>query len=137
MTEPVGEPLAATAARTRGAHLPALRAEEREKNHAKIRASMLALEAERKPVNITSVARRAGLSRDTVYASPYRQEIERLRVKTADPVRASVQATRTEDSLRRQLRDAQDEIQRLRGKVKKLEVDLAAVVVQVMARSTR
>ena len=52
-------------------------------------------------------------------------------------MRASVQATRTEDSLRRQLRDAQDEIQRLRGKVKKLEVDLAAVVVQVMARSTR
>ncbi|MCH9728507.1 MAG: transposase [Actinomycetia bacterium] len=106
------------------------REERRKSMYANVTRTLKELDAQNQPINISRVAIAAGVSRQWLYASPFRREIESLRDRSIGanvrprPAReaASDASLRTQvGALRERLREARAENQQLR---KELETAL-------------
>lgn len=96
--------------------------------HARVAQALKALDAAGRPINFSRVAAAAGVSRQWLYDSPYRHEIETLRARahprssTARPTReaASDASLRTRlDILRQRLEQTKTENAELRTQLQR------------------
>jgi hypothetical protein len=104
------------------APLEQYREDRRVRMHGAVRRALTELDAARQPVNISQVAAAAGVSRQWLYDSPFRKEIEELRRgsgrATSQPRPARESAS--ENSLRSQL-------DTLRARLKETRAENAAL----------
>ena len=99
---------------------------------------MVSLDERHVPITVAAVAKTAGVTRQTVYNSPFRKEIEALRDQTrGKSARSTVRATATEASLKQRLDLAYREIEKLREERDKLRQTLNAVLAQQRQDSRR
>lgn len=77
------------------------RDQRRERMHAEVTRTIRDLDKRGLPINVSRVAAAANVSRQWLYDSPFREEIERLRDTSRAP-RASARDTASEASLRGQ-----------------------------------
>ncbi|WP_295821071.1 DUF6262 family protein [uncultured Deinococcus sp.] len=103
-----------------------------------IRNAVVSLDERHVPITVAAVAKTAGVTRQTVYNSPFRKEIEALRDQTrGKSARSTVRATATEASLKQRLDLAYREIEKLREERDKLRQTLNAVLAQQRQDSRR
>lgn len=104
------------------------RENRRTQMHADVTRALRDLEQEGAPINISSVAATAGVSRQWLYGSPFRSEIETLRNRsTAPPARtrpireaASDASLRAQnEALRQRLQEAREENTALRRELER------------------
>lgn len=101
-----------------------------------IRSAVQALNRAHLPINFSSIAKQAGVTRQTVYNSSFRKEIENLREKTsASRPRSEVRSQTSEASLKKRLDVAFGEIERLKTENQKLRKSLSDVLLQVRTQA--
>jgi Family of unknown function (DUF6262) len=102
------------------------REQRRNDMHANVTQALKELDAEGQPINITRVAAAAGVSRQWLYASPFRCEIEELRNRAprktgnAGPARAAA----SDASLRGQLHALRERLKELKAENQRLRAEL-------------
>jgi len=104
--------------------------------HAAVRRALQDLDAAGQPINISRVAAKAGVSRQWLYDSEYRTEIEKLR--TLHPVLNSRPAREraTEASLRAQLDTLRTRLTELRADNADLRRELERALGMLRERGT-
>ena len=101
-------------------------------NELRIREAMTRLEGERKPITVAAVAREAGVSRQTLYASTFVAEVQELARRTAGlSARPAVAALPSEAAWRRRVQDLQDEVRDLKAKLAQSEARVRSLLVEV------
>lgn len=105
---------------------------KKEANKLRIREAMTLLERARKPITVAAVAREAGVSRQTLYASPFAAEVQELARRTAGlKERSAVAALPSEAAWRRRVQDLQDEVRDLKMKLAQSEARVRSLLVEV------
>ena len=116
----------------RVARLKALSQAKREANELRIREAITRLDHARLPITLAAVAREAGVSRQTVYSSPFAGEVQQLARKTAGlAARPAVAALPSEAAWRRRVQDLQDEVRTLKAKLEVSEARVKALLAEV------
>jgi len=101
-----------------------------------IRGAVQVLNRAHLPINFSNIAKQAGVTRQTVYNSSFRKEIENLREKTSAPrPRSEIRSQTSEASLKKRLDVAFGEIERLKIENHKLRKSLSDVLLQVRTQA--
>lgn len=114
--------------------LIALRAETQQTNYEKIRQALIALDKERVPITVAGVARKAQLSRQTVYNSPFIGEIKEAVQKTSVAQRSEMRAQMTAKSKDHRYREVMEQNRKLREKIKELEKQIDVLLLQMRSK---
>lgn len=99
------------------------RDQRRERMHAEVTRTIRDLDKRGLPINVSRVAAAANVSRQWLYDSPFREEIERLRDTSRAP-RASARDTASEASLRGQNEALRQRLTELRSENADLRKEL-------------
>lgn len=99
------------------------REQRRERMHAEVTRTIRDLDKRGLPINVSRVAAAANVSRQWLYDSPFREEIERLRDTSRAP-RASARDTASEASLRGQNEALRQRLTELRSENADLRKEL-------------
>jgi hypothetical protein len=111
------------------AGLDRYREQRRNNMHANVTRALRELDAQGCPINMTRVAAAAGVSRQWLYASPFRQEIESLRNRPGATGRARPARQAASDaSLRVQLDAMRERLQEARAQNQRLRMELERVL---------
>lgn len=121
----------------RANQLRALATLRKAKSERAIQAAVAELDKQHRPITVAAVAKRAGVTRQTVYNSSYRKEIEEIRDRTrSTDKQPTIRARASEASLKRRLDLALQEIQHLTAENAKLQKSLADILAQYRAMQT-
>lgn len=122
---------ALTAAERRAEALRASRAATKAANEEAIRKAMQTLERAGKPITAKTVAKEAGVVRQTVYNSRFIDEIKQLTDSTAGRKKKAATTQASHAGLSRRLEDALAEIGRLRAENSALKVENSQLLEQL------
>ena len=93
-----------------------------------VKEALLRLERARKPISVAGVARAAGVTRATVYRSPFIGEIQDAARRTASSApRGGMKEQASEASLRRRLQGALDELARVKRQLEVVQHEKAVL----------